>query len=194
MTKRIILTGVLAGIGMFVWSSIAHMALPLGATGVQTVPNEHMLLAPMQNTLGGASGLYLFPAMGTGSNEQKMQEYDSKLATNPHGLLVYHPSGDRLMIPRQLGTEFLAELIEAMLAVVLLAQCNLTSFAGRVGFVAGIGLIAAITTNISYWNWYGFPSSYTAAYMFTQFMGFVVAGLIAAAMIKGVPRARSAAA
>jgi hypothetical protein len=30
---------------------------------------------------------------------------------------------------------------------------------------------AAIATNISYWNWYGFPKVYTASYMFIQLVG-----------------------
>ena len=46
------------------------------------------------------------------------------------------------------------------------------SFAGRVGFVTMAGVLAAIATNVSYWNWYGFPTNYTAAYMLIQVVGF----------------------
>jgi hypothetical protein len=53
-----------------------------------------------------------------------------------------------------------------------------------VGFVVIAGLMAGITTNISYWNWYGFPASYTVAYVFTEVMGYVCIGLVAAAIIK----------
>jgi len=28
------------------------------------------------------------------------------------------------------------------------------------------GILAAITTNLSYWNWYGFPGAYTASFFF----------------------------
>ena len=193
MTKRVILAGVLAGIGMFVWSSIAHLALPLGAAGIQEIPNEQAVLGPMQITLGGASGMYLFPGMGTGNNQQRMQEYEKKLATNPHGLLVYHPAGGAAMTAGQLITEFLTELIEAMLAILLLAQARVNGFGARAGFVAVVGIIATITTNVPYWNWYGFPGTYTLAYMATQLVGFLVVGLIAAAMIRQAPRATPAA-
>ena len=40
-----------------------------------------------------------------------------------------------------------------------------------------------ITTNVSYWNWYGFPSNYTLAYMFTEFTGYVIVGLVAAKVV-----------
>ena len=40
MAKRVLIAGVLGGIAMFLWSSIAHMVLPLGMTGIQEIPNE----------------------------------------------------------------------------------------------------------------------------------------------------------
>jgi hypothetical protein len=51
MTKRIILAGVLGGIAMFIWTSIAHMMLPLGEAGIGEIPNEAAVLAAMQTTL-----------------------------------------------------------------------------------------------------------------------------------------------
>jgi len=67
-------------------------------------------------------------------------------------------------------------------------------YARRMGFVLGIGAVAALTTNISYWNWYGFPTTYTVAYMTTQLVGFLVAGLIGAGILRGSHSAYSAAA
>jgi hypothetical protein len=41
-----------------------------------------------------------------------------------------------------------------------------------------------IATNVSYWNWYGFPCVYTAAYMFTQIVGFLCIGIVAALVLR----------
>ena len=41
---RIVLAGVLGGIVMFVWTSIAHMALPLGEAGIGEILNESAVL------------------------------------------------------------------------------------------------------------------------------------------------------
>ena len=41
---KILLAGVLGGIVMFVWTSIAHMALPLGEAGINEIPNESAVL------------------------------------------------------------------------------------------------------------------------------------------------------
>jgi hypothetical protein len=113
-----------------------------------------------------------------------MKQYAQKMAANPSGILIYHPPGAQALTVAQLLTEFLTELIESLLVVFLLAQTQLSSFAARVGFVVVAGVVAALVTNVSYWNWYGFPTSYTVAYMAIQIVGFLCVGLVAGAMLK----------
>ena len=190
MAKRVLLAGVLGGIAMFVWAGIAHMATGLGMVGIKEIPNEQGVLSAMQAQIGNTSGLYLYPGIGLGENatrEQQqaaMRQYDQKLAANPSGLLIYHPPGAKALTGAQLGTEFLTELIEALFLAFLLAHTSFTSFASRFGFVIVAALMAAITTNIPYWNWYGFPLAYTATYAMTQIVGYVIAGVIAIAVLK----------
>jgi hypothetical protein len=116
-----------------------------------------------------------------------MQLYAQKLAANPSGLLIYHPPGARAITAPQLVTEFLTELLEALLLTWLMAQTRFESRISRIGFAAVVGLVAAMATNLPYWNWYGFPASYTSAYMTTEFVGFLVAGLAAARMLPHSP-------
>ncbi len=190
MAKRILLAGVLGAIAMFLWSSLAHVVLPLARTGIQEMPNEQPVLSAMQTSLGGTSGLYFFPGTGAGPDatrqqqSEAMQQYDQKLASNPSGLLIYHPPGARALTPGQLITEFLTELAEALIVVFLLAQTRLSSFASRVGFVTLAGLMAAITTNLPYWNWYGFPTNYTMAYMTIEIVGYIAVGIVAAVVMR----------
>ena len=49
--KRIFLAGLLGGIAMFIWTSIAHMALPLGEAGIREIPNEAAVLSAMQSNI-----------------------------------------------------------------------------------------------------------------------------------------------
>ena len=177
MNRKQWLAGLLAGVAIFVWTSIAHMVLPLGEAGIEQIPNEKPLLDKMHETLGQTSGLYLFPSM-----EASMEKYAAKLAANPVGVLMYRPPGTRFMTARMLITEFLVDFIEALLAVFLLTRSRSWGFGGTVGFFALIGIAVALWTNTSYWNWYGFPAAYTASYIATQLIAFVLAGLIAAFM------------
>ena len=117
---------------------------------------------------------------------EAMSHMNEKLASNPSGFLMYHAMGSRsINLGKLLTVEFATELLEAILAVILLAQTRIASFGGRVGFVFGSGIVAALATNVSYWNWYGFPSVYTAAYMLIQIVGFLCIGLVAALVLRG---------
>jgi|SRR5208337_243269 len=198
MMKRILLAGILGGIAMFVWSSVAHLALPLGRVGIGEIPSEQAVLATMKAQLGGASGMYVFPGMGLGPNPTRqqqndaMQAYAQKLAVNPSGLLIYHPPGAKAMTPGQLMTEFLIELLEAVILAFLLGQTRLTGFLSRLGLATLVGIVAAVTTNLPYWNWYGFPGNYTAAYMTIQVVDYIVAGTVAAMVLKNASGAARA--
>src|SRR5664279_2890042 len=72
-TTRIILAGVLGAIAMFIWTSIAHMFLPLGHAGVRELPNESAVLAALETNLGDKSSLYLFSGLGVGDNPTREQ-------------------------------------------------------------------------------------------------------------------------
>ena len=61
---------------MFVCTSIAHMALPLGEAGINEIPNESAVLSAMQSSIGDKTGLHIFPGLGVGKNatcEQKSE-------------------------------------------------------------------------------------------------------------------------
>jgi uncharacterized membrane protein YkgB len=187
---KILLAGVLGGIVMFIWTSIAHMFLPLGEAGIREIPNEAAVLDAMKSNIGENRGLYIFPGYGLGRNATRQEKSEAmkhageKYANNPSGILMYHPPGRLLTMGKWLGIEFGTELLESILVVFLLAQTRLSSFGGRVGFVTVAGILAAIATNVSYSNWYGFPCIYTASYMFIKVIGFLCVGLVAGLLLR----------
>ena len=180
MNKRVLLAGVLGAVAMFLWSAVAHMALPLGEAGIRQIPKEEALLSTMQSTLS-EPGLYMFPNMAPGGD---MAQQEQKIAKGPSGMLMYFPKRD-FVFGQLLGVQFVTQLVQAMIAVYLLSLTTVGTFGGRLGFFVLLGLIAAIATNVPYWNWYGFPVTYTAAYMFSGWMEYVCAGLVAAVMKVG---------
>lgn len=183
MTKKVVLAGVLGALAMFFWTFIAHMALPLGEAGIQQIDNEQALLSTMQSTLSNR-GFYMFPKMTPGTPES---EYQKQIATGPSGLLIYFPKRD-FEFGKSLCIEYLTQFVQALIAAYLLSLTRLGSFGARLGFYAVLGLMAAIATNVSYWNWYGFPTLYTLSYVFTNWVSYLCAGAVAAAMKVGSPQ------
>src|SRR5205085_10700323 len=173
MSTRILLAGILGGIVMFIWNFVAHTMLPLGEMGVRLIPNEDAVLSVLQTNLGDNRGFYVFPSGGLtpgATREQQgagMKKAEEQMAAGAGGVLVYRPK--RVFnFPKRLGIEFATEVIESLLAVFLLAQTGIRGFGGKVGFVLVAGILASITTNVPYVNWYGFPKDYALGYMTTQ--------------------------
>lgn len=171
---RILIAGLLGGIAMYIWSTIAHVATPLGMAGISTLPNEGATVAAIAGSID-KSGLYLFPANVNGA---------ASAATGPGGFLVYNPHSAMEMQPKQLIVEFLTEMVEALLAAWLLSMTAIAAYGMRVAFVTGIGVVGAIVTNVPYWNWYTFPLDYTLAYAFIEIVAFFFAGLVMAWWLK----------
>lgn len=185
---KTLLAAVLGGVAFFFWSYVAHDVLPLGKAGIKEIPNEQAVLSSMKATMP-EDGLYYLPGLGMPENATRAQQSAAmearmhKVETGPSGFLVYHPSLN-FSFGKALAVELGTNILQVFLAVILLGQTSLVSFAARWRFVTLAGVLAAISTNISYWNWYGFPGSYTLAYICTVAMGFVFAGLVAAAILK----------
>ena len=188
MKGKVVLTGLVAGVALFVWLSIAHGALPLGMVGFKEIPNEDAVTAGLRANVA-EPGLYYFPGGGmltAGTPEQKkaaQELYKKKIGSGPWGLLIYHPDGTTPISPRQLGVEFSANIVEALLAVWLISLAPGLSFMGRICFGATVGLVGTMMTSLSYWNWYGFPALYSLNYVFIQVVGFILVGVVAAFML-----------
>jgi hypothetical protein len=195
MAKKL-LAAVLGGIAFFLWSFVAHMLTGLGATGVQELPNEQAVVAVMKANIP-ASGFYLFPGTGlpaSASNSERMKAMGSdavqaKIKAGPTGVVIFNAGPGEGVTGKRLITELLTNIVQIFLAVLLLGQTRIVNFVGRWRFITIAGLLAAISTNISYWNWYGFPGNYTTAYIAVIAVGFAVAGLVAAAIVKPVQEA-----
>jgi hypothetical protein len=67
-SMKILLAGILGGIAMFIWTSIAHLVLPLGEAGIGEIRNESAVLSTMQSSIGDQTGLYIFPSLAIGKN------------------------------------------------------------------------------------------------------------------------------
>ena len=193
MTKHVVMGGVLGGLTMFVWLFLAHEVLGLGEMGVKEIPNEASVLGAMQAAIH-ERGLYIFPGFGLGARttaaqrNEAMAAYMKKYELVAHGVLVYNPPSGPFNFPMLLAREGALNLLEGLLAAWLLS-CAVVGrgYWARAGFVAVIGIVAAISTNLEYWNWYEFPSAYIAGYFITQVVGYLLVGLVAASFVRGYP-------
>ena len=186
------------GVAIFLWGFVSHMLLPLGEAGMRALPYQDKILPAISTSLK-EPGLYIFPwpesSPGTPMpvNQESQKAATELYKTAPNGLLLFHPPPAAMMTGGQLFTEFATNCVSALIAAALVGflLSSLRSYTSRVLFVTIIGLSAGIAVNIPHWNWYGFPTAFAMAEIVEHVIGFAVAGLVIAAIIKPTEVARA---
>jgi hypothetical protein len=189
--KRFLLAVIVGGVVLHLWGALAHEALPLGELGVRALDNEQIGAAIKSNVT--EPGFYIFPlpdlhAMGKEQQAQAMQQATEKMKAGPTGIMVVYPQGREFLMGRHLSIQGLTDLATVLLAVTLLSWATqLKQYGARVLFVVLLGLFPTLGTELPQWNWYGFPAIYMVAQLAMHLVGFLLAGLVVAAILKPRP-------
>ena len=182
--KRILLGGILAGVVVFVVSAINHTVLPTGHMGVKSLPNEEPVLAAMRAGIP-EKGLYIFPGMNMSHKptDEEMKAWTQKYVAGPTGILVYSPGGEQPMMPRQLSSELLTDVLAGCIAA-WVVSLTAASFGRRVLLVTLLGVFAWLTLTLSYGIWYRFPGAYVVGEGIDTVVGWFLGGLAIAWMYR----------
>ena len=179
---RVIIAAIVGGIIVFVWSAVAHIVTPLGKMGLSTMADDSML---EQFKSLPSSGMYFFPRMDMTRKPtaEEQKAYVEKVRSGPSGLLILTKSGGESMSPRQLGTELASNVIAALIAAILVSFM-IGSWLKRAVAVALMGVFGVTSLVVSYWIWFGFPAQYVTAELITETVGWLLAGLAIAKIVR----------
>jgi hypothetical protein len=181
---KILLGGVVGGLVIFLWGFVAHMLLPLGEMGLRTISNEDDLNAAIKKDVH-EPGLYFVPGrdMSKSPSQEEMQVHMDKVSKGPYGFMVIYPNGRDPSLGKRLPIELGTNVVCALLAAILVSQLR-SGFIGRVACVTLIGILASIMTLVPYWNWYGFPTDFTLAQIAENTVGWLLAGVVLALIVR----------
>ena len=187
MSKQLILGTVLGGIVLFVWGAIAWMFIPWPGQPLRAFTNED---AVTQAIVANASqsGNYLLPnGEAKGLTAEQQQKAMEKMAKGP---IVF--ASVRLepfnSMAKPLISQFLTQLLVALLGTVLLLQTTGLSYKSRVIFLTVIGLIIFVGGHMDESTWWSFSN----AYMLMQFGALVIGWFLASLVMSAVVRGRAA--
>jgi hypothetical protein len=79
MEKRILLAGMLGGLALFLWETVAHVVSPLGEAGIRALSNEQAVLAALKENVK-EPGFYFFPAPENKPGMTKQQQQAMQVA------------------------------------------------------------------------------------------------------------------
>ena len=182
--KRILIAGVLGGVAMFMWGAFCHMVLPISSMAIKSLPNETAIVPLLQRDIK-EPGLYFFPGMDMSATltEEQQREWEARYIAGPIGILVYQPTGYPPLSARLLLTELISDILAAFIVAWLLSLIGVNLARGLI-IGGALGLFAWLTLSVSYWNWYGFPKVYILGEAVDQIIGWALAGLVIALIVR----------
>ncbi len=188
---RIIGAGLLGGLLIFLWGFVSHMFLPLGMAGMVEVDDaKQTAVIEAMGANFQEPGIYMLPFMPEADwqDEAKSKAFGERAVTRPQAWVVYHPTGEDINanFMKMLGTQFGSDVLGALLAAIV-ASFLVGSYLQRVILITMMGAFAWVSISVPYWNWYRFPFEFTAANLVEYVVGYFLAGLAIAWLVK--PRA-----
>ena len=187
--RRVIVGGILGGLVLFVWSFVSHDLLPLGTAGLRTMApaQEAAVLSAMRGAMN-EQALYLFPGMDPSGKMTKEQQHDwsTRYADGPAGVIGYNPhpaarASAEMLFPTLFITELLCDVLAGLIAAVVISHVpSRLGLLRRALLVGLLGVLMTVDVDFSYWNWYGFPMTYTLAQLIDHGVGYCLVGLVVA--------------
>jgi len=186
--KRIILAGLAGAVVYFIWQMLTWMMLPIHGPTVEGLPNE----SAVRDALTAQdldSGVYLVPY---GNDDEAMMDPESEFmkrhAEGPIFAIFYHKEGLEPMAASVLLIGFITDVFSATIAASLLfcalGGCCCRDYWQRVCFVTALGVFLALAAHVAYYNWMHFSAYYTAMFVVDSVVGWFLAGLAIAAIVK----------
>ena len=187
MLKQIIIGGIVGGITLFAWGFISWTVLTWHFDTIRQDEGIHAVVANVTDHLPEA-GVYFYPPMTEAhrSGEGGAEAWAELHRSGPHGYVVVQPNGSEPTSPIMLAKGFVADVVAAMMASLLLiaALPSLRNYRARVVFVASLGVFAILSGYIVDGIFHDLPVRYTVGLATDTAIAWTLTGLALAAIVK----------
>ena len=161
----------LSAIILLAWGSVSWMILPWHRMVANEFTNESEVAEAIRANAPEA-GIYWLPFA---HKDHKAGETAAFVNALPQG---YGPG-----MAKQFFTQFIGNLISALIVVCLLSQTAYLGYWGRVGFVTLVGVAIGFAGHFAYWNWFGFPTPHLIVTVTDSVVAWLLAGLAMAKLV-----------
>ncbi len=187
MLKQIIIGGIVGGITLFVWGFVSWFVLTWHFDTIRQDEGIHAVVENVTEHLPEA-GVYFYPPMTEAhrTEEGGTEAWAELHRSGPHGYVVVQPNGSEPMPPITVAKGFVADVVAAMMASLLLiaALPSLRNYRARVVFVASLGVFAILSGYIVDGIFHDFPVRYTVGLAADTAIAWTLAGLAIGAVVK----------
>lgn len=191
MCSQLIKGGLSGAIILFIWGMVSWMVLPWHNMTMSGFKDEAAIEKIILEQ-APSKGVYILPywnckadpAMSKEEKKALMEQNCVKMMKGPFAFAVINPQGTGMSMNASMIGSFVIQLIGALLVTALLSKANIQNYFCRVIFTTMFGLAAGVVCFLPGWNWWGFPVNYTLISILDLVVGWFLAGLVLAAIVK----------
>jgi hypothetical protein len=191
MGRRLI-AAVMAAVIVFVWGFVAWTVLPQRWQAVQPMPEDSEVTSVLQDT-ARKSGVYMLPAPPHDASNpnakpslEAQNAYEERLKKGPSAMVFYRAEGtdpmDMMVYVKGFGLHFACACM--VVAVVGSGARAGWGFAKRFLAVMLMAMFSTANSDLVQWNYWGYATPYTIYMAANTMIGWGVAGLFIAGMLK----------
>lgn len=163
-----LMTGVVAGIVVFVWGALSWMVLPWHRQSFSEFRGGNVAAQSILLTTP-KSGMYAYPTWNTPPEEAMKQ---------PHMLTVVSRDEKNMLLCMFKG--LLIQVFAGLIMTFIVAMAKLESLKDRMILIFTIALFASVAGVLPNWLWRSFTPHYTLLAVADILIGWMLAGLIIA--------------
>ena len=190
--RQFLLGGLAGGILLFLWGAISWVILPFNSATLHPSFNESIVLNAMKESMP-AKGMYALPAMphkkgmSAAEYDTLYRQWTEKVKAGPSALVIFNPQGLEQMRADQMVYGLLNSILCALIGVWFLMRSTAfdSSYFARVAYFGMFGILVSFFVHFSNYNWFDYPADFTIAMVLDSVLGWLVAGVGAAAVVKG---------
>ena len=133
--------------------------------------------------------MYFFPGMphadGAPSPEAE-KAWTEKYQRGPTGMIMYDPQGTNPMMPMQMVTGIILNILSALIVAWFLSRSTAvaSSYIARVAYCGMFGVFLMLASQLLSWNWFHEPNDWAAGLIIDDLVAWLLAGLGIAALVK----------
>jgi hypothetical protein len=186
MSKNHLKCAVAGGLIVFIWGLFSWMVFPWHQTSLKKFTNESEVATVISENAPTA-GMYVLPntfAYNDKTSQEHMTQGMTMMEKGPFMFASIRPNGMGKMSLGPFILSLFIQIIGAFIVTWMLMKTKGLIFRKQVGFVTLFGLGVGILTQIPDWNWWGFSCVYVLTNLADLVIGWFLAGLAIAKIIK----------
>jgi hypothetical protein len=184
--RKILLTGLLGGLALFVWGMISWMALPFHTQTLRPMPNEEAIAAVLAENIT-ESGAYMLPGYSAGMSKEAETAWFERHRNGPLvPLMIFHPDGREPMSPMVFIWGLIVDILAVLLFAVAVSGVSKTqrSFKQIMFMGSAFGVIICLVAPVTYMIWAYWPAGYALTLGLDYLAGWTAVGAIAGKLLK----------